>query len=72
MDILTSTRSGPIDTPMLQKSIAMRGGAQDWSFLALNRVADMTEVPPLIEFLISDASSFITGTAMPIDGGWHC
>lgn len=44
----------------------------DTSFLALNRAADQKEVPPLIEFLISDASSYITGNAMPIDGGWYC
>lgn len=44
----------------------------NYDFLALNRAADQKEVPPLLEFLISDASSFITGVAMPIDGGWFC
>lgn len=64
--------SGPIDTPMLRKSAEIRGTVMDYSFLALKRAADQKEVPPLLEFLISDASSFITGVAMPIDGGWHC
>ncbi|KAF2107076.1 3-alpha--hydroxysteroid dehydrogenase [Lophiotrema nucula] len=63
---------GPIDTPMFRKSAEIRGTKMDTSFLALNRVADQKEIPPLIEFLISDAASFITGNAMPIDGGWHC
>jgi NAD(P)-dependent dehydrogenase (short-subunit alcohol dehydrogenase family) len=63
---------GPIDTPMYRKSAEIRGTTLDTSFLALNRVANQTEVPPLIEFLISDNASFITGNAMPIDGGWHC
>jgi len=63
---------GPIDTPMLRKSTEIRGSKTDWSFLALGRLGDQKEVPPLIEFLISDGSSFITGNAMQIDGGWFC
>ncbi|KAL5425032.1 hypothetical protein PMIN04_002845 [Paraphaeosphaeria minitans] len=63
---------GPIDTPMFQKSLEIRGSEMDTNFLALKRTADPKEVPPLLEFLISDASSFITGAAMPIDGGWFC
>lgn len=63
---------GPIDTPMFRKSAEIRGSAMDTSFLALNRTADQKEVPPLIEFLISDNSSYITGNVMPIDGGWYC
>ncbi|KAF2679240.1 3-alpha--hydroxysteroid dehydrogenase [Lentithecium fluviatile CBS 122367] len=63
---------GPINTPMLRQSAALRGSTLDYSFLALKRAADQTEVPPLLEFLISDAASFITGVAMPIDGGWYC
>jgi NAD(P)-dependent dehydrogenase (short-subunit alcohol dehydrogenase family) len=57
---------------MLRESTKIRGSAVDWSFLALGRAANQKEVPPLIEFLISDASSFITGNAMQIDGGWYC
>jgi NAD(P)-dependent dehydrogenase (short-subunit alcohol dehydrogenase family) len=57
---------------LLEQAIALKGSAPDYSFLALNRTAEPTEVPPLIEFLISDAASFITGVAMPIDGGWYC
>lgn len=64
--------SGPIDTPMFRKSAEIRGTKMDTDFLALKRTGDQKEVPPLIEFLISDASSFITGVAMPIDGSWFC
>ncbi|KAF2014505.1 3-alpha--hydroxysteroid dehydrogenase [Aaosphaeria arxii CBS 175.79] len=63
---------GPIDTPMFRQSAEIRGTKMDTSFLALGRAADQKEVPPLIEFLLSDAASFITGNAMPIDGGWYC
>ncbi|KAH3967699.1 hypothetical protein HBI56_034280 [Parastagonospora nodorum] len=63
---------GPIDTPMLRNASAIQGHATDFSFLPLGRKAHQKEVPPLIEFLLSDASSFITGNAMQIDGGWFC
>lgn len=70
--LLTVLYRGPIDTPMLRKSYEIRGGEVDYSWLPLGRSAHQNEVPPLIEFLLSDAASFITGNAMPIDGGWYC
>ncbi|KAG9186140.1 hypothetical protein G6011_02696 [Alternaria panax] len=63
---------GPVDTPMLRQAYENRGEPVDYSFLPLGRTAHQKEIPPLIEFLVSDASSFMTGTAMPIDGGWYC
>jgi NAD(P)-dependent dehydrogenase (short-subunit alcohol dehydrogenase family) len=57
---------------MLRNSYDMLGSEVDYSFLPLKRVAHQKEVAPVVEFLISDASSYITGTAMPVDGGWNC
>ena len=68
--MLTEYR-GPVDTAMLRKSYELQGAVVDYSWLPLGRAAHQNEVPPLVEFLLTDASSFITGNAMPIDGGWY-
>jgi NAD(P)-dependent dehydrogenase (short-subunit alcohol dehydrogenase family) len=36
---------------------------------ALKRIADAEEVADLVAFLCSDESRYITGAAIPIDGG---
>ncbi|KAF1357565.1 NAD(P)-binding protein [Lizonia empirigonia] len=63
---------GPVDTPMLRNSYEILGREVDYGFLPLGRTADQKEIPTTVEFLISDASSFITGVALPVDGGWFC
>jgi NAD(P)-dependent dehydrogenase (short-subunit alcohol dehydrogenase family) len=40
--------------------------------VALGRMGKPEEVAPLIAFLLSDESSFITGACYSIDGGWNC
>ena len=36
----------------------------------LNRVGQLSDVAGVIKFLLSDASSYITGTDISVDGGW--
>lgn len=38
----------------------------------LNRMALSSDIAPSVVFLLSDASSYITGVNLPVDGGWTC
>ncbi|KAL2752012.1 hypothetical protein ACRALDRAFT_1037399 [Sodiomyces alcalophilus JCM 7366] len=40
--------------------------------VSLQRPGKPEEVAKLIAFLLSDESSYISGTAISIDGGWYC
>ena len=39
---------------------------------ALGRQGQPEEVAQLIAFLLSDESCYITGSVVPVDGGWTC
>ena len=36
----------------------------------LKRMASEKDISNMIEFLISDNSAYVTGTVIPVDGGW--
>jgi NAD(P)-dependent dehydrogenase (short-subunit alcohol dehydrogenase family) len=61
---------GSIDTPALESNFA---GNPDWrqllSHAALERIGRPQEVANLVVWLCSDEASFLTGAAIPIDGG---
>ena len=63
---------GFIDTPMLAQGAGavpeVLAGVV--ATLPIRRVADASEVADVVAWLLSPQSSYVTGLAMPIDGGW--
>ena len=58
---------GPFDTDMVPADGPFRQAITDSSLM--RRLADPSEIVPAALYLASDASSFVTGTALVVDGG---
>jgi 3alpha(or 20beta)-hydroxysteroid dehydrogenase len=63
-----SVHPGYVKTPMMVAATDADGGGAA-SGIPLGRFAEPSEISPLVVFLASDESSFITGTEHVIDGG---
>lgn len=63
---------GAVRTPMLMKAMTENPGMEDYlrSIHPLGRYAEASEVAEAALWLLSDAASFITGAAIPVDGGY--
>jgi NAD(P)-dependent dehydrogenase (short-subunit alcohol dehydrogenase family) len=62
---------GPFQTPMNQVLMQNQEAFQQFlSRIPMGRFADPKELAGPVVFLASDASSFMTGTTLLIDGGW--
>lgn len=57
---------------MLKKSLDINGGVGVKGNTPLARTGTPEEAAALVVFLLSNASSFITGVVYSIDGGWAC
>ncbi|MFT4010103.1 MAG: SDR family NAD(P)-dependent oxidoreductase [Nocardioidaceae bacterium] len=73
---VNSVCPGWIDTPFNQPAIDNMGGVEAQaamirSIVPLQRQGTPEEVAALVTFLASDASSYITGQTLLIDGGTH-
>lgn len=60
---------GYIDTPMIRDSMARRGN----TILArppMHRLGSAEEIADVVVWLLSDQARFVTGAALPVDGGY--
>jgi NAD(P)-dependent dehydrogenase (short-subunit alcohol dehydrogenase family) len=60
---------GPVETGML-RSLAPEFRAAMIEQTPMGRIAQPIELGNVVAFLASDDASFVTGTALPVDGGW--
>lgn len=64
--------TGGVDTPMFRGTMGATddGAAHIRSLHPVGRVATAEEVASFVAYLLSGETSFITGAALAIDGGW--
>lgn len=64
--------TGGVDTPLARGSMATTPEALAYieSLHPVKRIAQPDEIAPFVAFLLSDESSFVTGAALAIDGGF--
>ena len=60
---------GPVKTPMLEKSMKETGD-EPKNRVPMGRLIEAREVAHTISFLLSDESAAVTGTLVPVDGGY--
>jgi NAD(P)-dependent dehydrogenase (short-subunit alcohol dehydrogenase family) len=63
---------GTVETPMLERVLAAqpdRRGAYA-AAVPMGRFATARELAEVVAFLCSDGASYLTGAAIPVDGGW--
>ncbi len=61
---------GPVDTPLTQQLHSAQFRKEYSKAIPMNRYGTVSEVAAAVQFLASEDASYITGIAMPVDGGF--
>ncbi len=66
---MNSICPGPVDTPILKDFIATLGERAAEDMKVMDRPGRPTDIAPVVAFLCADASAWIRGANLPVDGG---
>jgi NAD(P)-dependent dehydrogenase (short-subunit alcohol dehydrogenase family) len=61
---------GPVDTPMTQALHTAQFRAEYAKAIPMNRYGTCGEIASAVVYLVSDDARYVTGIAMPVDGGF--
>jgi len=61
-----------VQTPMVQNLLLSDSELEDYALgnILFHRLATVNDVATAVCFLVSDEANMITGTVLPVDGGW--
>lgn len=60
---------GPVDTPILKDFLETLGARAEEDMRVMDRPGTPDDIAPVVAFLLSDGSSWIRGSNIPVDGG---
>ena len=61
---------GPVDTPLTQVLHSYKFRGEYTRAIPMNRYGTTDEIAAVVAFLASDGAAYVTGIAMPVDGGF--
>lgn len=68
---MNAVSPGPVETPILPDFIATLGARAEADMAVMDRPGRPQDIAPVVGFLLSDASGWIRGANLPVDGGLY-
>ena len=66
---MNAVSPGPVDTPILKDFVETLGARAEEDMRVMDRPGEPKDIAPVVAFLLSDASGWIRGANIPVDGG---
>jgi NAD(P)-dependent dehydrogenase (short-subunit alcohol dehydrogenase family) len=66
---MNSVSPGPVDTPILGDFIETLGARAEEDMRVMDRPGRADDIAPVVAFLLSDMTTWVRGTNIPVDGG---
>jgi len=61
---------GPVDTPLTQQLHSEQFRQEYSKAIPMNRYGSVVEIAAAVQYLVSEEAAYVTGIAMPVDGGF--